>query len=78
MAAGNGEVVHSGFLPTLTGNYGYQAFSSAVGFTGTRDRFPVLPVRGFGPGTQDFHVSELVWSTTSAGRPSGCWRHVRP
>ena len=58
-AGGNEEIAYSGFLPTLQGNYSYQAFSSDVGFAGTRDRFPVLPVRGFGPGTQDFHVAEL-------------------
>ena len=69
-AAGNEEIAYSGFLPTLQGNYSYQAFSSDVGFAGTRDRFPVLPVRGFGPGTQDFHVTELQlrWAVFQFGR----------
>ena len=69
-AAGNEEIAYSGFLPTLQGNYSYQAFSSDVGFAGTRDRFPVLPVRGFGPGTQDFHVAELQlrWAVFQFGR----------
>ena len=69
-AAGNEEIAYSGFLPTLQGNYSYQAFSSNVGFAGTRDRFPVLPVRGFGPGTQDFHVAELQlrWVVLQFGR----------
>jgi outer membrane protein len=69
-AAGNEEIAYSGFLPTLQGNYSYQAFSSDVGFAGTHDRFPVLPVRGFGPGTQDFHVAELQlkWAVFQFGR----------
>lgn len=60
VARGNLVVADSGFYPTVQGNYGYQAFSSDTGFTGTPvgGRFPVLPVRGFGPGTQDFHVTE--------------------
>jgi outer membrane protein TolC len=69
-ADGNEEIAYSGFLPTLQGNYSYQAFSSDVGFAGTRGRFPVLPVRGFGPGTQDFHVTELQlrWEVFQFGR----------
>jgi len=69
-AAGNEEIAHSAFLPTLQGNYSYQAFSSDVGFTGTRGRFPVLPVRGFGPGTQEFSVTELQlrWAVFQFGR----------
>jgi outer membrane protein len=69
-AAGNEQIAYSGFLPTLQGNYSYQGFSSAVGFSGTRDRFPVLPVRGFGPGTQDFSVAELQlkWAVYQFGR----------
>ncbi len=69
-AAANEEIAYSGFLPTLQGNYSYQAFSSAVGFAGTRGRFPVLPVRGFGPGTQDFNVTELQlrWAVFQFGR----------
>jgi outer membrane protein TolC len=69
-AAGNEEIAYSGFLPTVQGNYSYQAFSSDVGFAGTRGRFPVLPVRGFGPGTQDFHVTELQlrWAIFQFGR----------
>lgn len=70
LARGNLEITDSGFLPTIQGNYGFQAFSSAVGFTGTRGRFPVLPVRGFGPGTQDFHVTEaqLKWTIFQFGK----------
>jgi outer membrane protein len=69
-AAGNEEIAYAGFLPTLQGNYSYQAFSSDVGFAGTHDRFPVLPIRGFGPGTQDFHVTELQlrWAVWQFGR----------
>ncbi|WP_165069078.1 TolC family protein [Paludisphaera rhizosphaerae] len=67
---GDLEVVDAAFKPAFQGNYGYQAFSSDVGFVGTRGRFPVLPVRGFGPGAQDFHVSEvqMKWTIFQFGR----------
>ncbi len=71
-AAGNEEIAYSGFLPTLQGNYSYQAFSSQTGFSGTLvgGRFPVLPVRGFGPGQQEFSVTELQlrWAVYQFGR----------
>jgi outer membrane protein TolC len=69
-AVGGEEVTYSGFLPTVLGSYSYQAFSSNVGFAGVRDRFPVLPIRGFGPGTQDFSVTEaqLRWNVYQFGR----------
>lgn len=67
---GDLTVAQSGFQPTFQGNYAYQAFSSDVGFVGNRGRFPVLPVRGFGPGVQNFHVSEvqMKWSIFQFGR----------
>ncbi|AMV38158.1 TolC family protein [Planctomyces sp. SH-PL62] len=67
---GDLEVVQSGFKPTFLGNYAYQAFTSDVGFVGDRGRFPVLPVRGFGPGMQNFHISEvqMKWSIYQFGR----------
>ncbi len=69
-ALGNLQIVDSAFLPTFQGNYAYQAFSSNTGFVGTRGRFPVLPVRGFGPGAQDFHVAEvqMKWTIFQFGR----------
>jgi outer membrane protein len=69
-AAGGEEVAYSAFLPTVLGSYSYQAFSSDTGYSGVRDRFPVLPVRGFGPGTQDFSVTEaqLRWNVFQFGR----------
>jgi outer membrane protein len=71
-AAGNEEIAYSGFLPTVQGNYGYQAFSSQTGFSGTPvgGRFPILPVRGFGPGSQEFSVTEvqLRWAVFQFGR----------
>jgi outer membrane protein len=69
-AEGGEEVAFSGYLPTVLGSYSYQGFSSDVGFAGTHDRFPVLPVRGFGPGTQDFSVTEaqLRWNVFQFGR----------
>ena len=72
VAAGNEEIAYSGFLPTVQGSYSYQAFTSQTGFAGTEQggRFPVLPVRGFGPGTQDFNVTELQlrWAVYQFGR----------
>ncbi|HVX13457.1 MAG TPA: TolC family protein [Pirellulales bacterium] len=71
-AEGNEEIVHSGFLPTVQGSYSYQAFASQTGFAGTEQggRFPILPVRGFGPGTQGFNVTEvqLRWAVYQFGR----------
>ncbi|WP_422931477.1 TolC family protein [Singulisphaera sp. PoT] len=60
VARGNLKVTDSGFYPTVQGNYAFQAYSSQTGFSGTPvgGRFPILPVRGFGPGTQEFSVSE--------------------
>jgi outer membrane protein TolC len=64
VARGSLTVADAGFYPAIQGNYGYQAFSSDVGFAGTHDRFPVLPVRGFGPGTQAFNVAEAQMKYT--------------
>jgi hypothetical protein len=71
-AKGNEEVAFSGYLPTFQAATGFQAFSSHVGYLGprgaTNHAFPVLPVRGFGPGTQDFVATDLLmkWSAASA------------
>lgn len=69
-ARGGVEVADSGFWPTIQGNYGYQAFYSDVGFAGVRGRFPVLPLRGLGPGEQDFHITEaqLKWTLFQFGK----------
>jgi outer membrane protein TolC len=72
VAAGNEEIAYSGFLPTVQGSYSYQAFSSQTGFAGIEQggRFPILPVIGFGPGIQDFNVTELRlrWAVYQFGR----------
>ncbi|WP_435011256.1 TolC family protein [Tundrisphaera lichenicola] len=69
-AKGGEEIAFSGYLPTILGSYSYQAFSSNTGYAGIHDRFPVLPVRGFGPGTQAFNVTEaqLRWNVYQFGR----------
>jgi outer membrane protein len=71
-AAGNEEIAYSAFLPTVQGSYGYQGFSSQTGFSGTAPsgRFPLLPVRGFGPGSQEFSVTEIQmrWTIFQFGR----------
>jgi outer membrane protein len=69
-ATANVEIADAGFYPSVQTNYGFQAFSSQVGFVGLRGRFPVLPVRGFGPGAQDFHVAEaqLKWTIFQFGK----------
>ena len=67
-----GDRLLGGSCRLFRGDYGFQAFSSQTGFSGTPigGRFPVLPVRGFGPGTQDFHVTELQlrWAVFQFGR----------
>src|SRR5262249_38228661 len=69
-AEGGEEVAFSGYLPTVLGSFSHEAFRSNTGFAGTRGRFPVLPIRGFGPGTQDFSVTEaqLRWNVYQFGR----------
>ncbi|MDR3638504.1 MAG: TolC family protein [Isosphaeraceae bacterium] len=71
-ARANVEITDAAFLPTIQGNYSVQAFSSQTGFTGTPvgGKFPVLPVRGFGPGTQDFNIAEaqLKWTVFQFGK----------
>lgn len=69
-AEGNEQVAFSGYLPTFQANTGFQAFSSQVGFIGQRGRFFTIPVRGFGPGFQDFNVTDLQvkWVVWEFGR----------
>jgi outer membrane protein len=71
-AKANVEVTDAGFLPTIQGNYAFQAFNSDTGFSGTPPggRFPLLPVRGFGPGTQEFNIAEaqLKWTVFQFGK----------
>lgn len=54
-ARANIEIAEAAFRPTVQANQFYQAFSSQTGYAGIPigGRFPQLPVRGFGPGTQD-------------------------
>ncbi|QEG29399.1 Outer membrane protein TolC precursor [Gemmata obscuriglobus] len=60
------------FLPTVGTSYAFQGYSSHTGFVGVPDggRFPVLPVRGFGPGNQDFEVLDLrvQWTVFQFGK----------
>lgn len=76
-AQGNEEVAFSGYLPTFAANSGYQAFSSRVGglSDGPKGRLINLPVRGFGPGVQDFTVTDLQmkWVVWEFGRQ--CAQH---
>ena len=71
-ARANVEITDAAFRPTIQGNESFQAFSSQTGFAGTPTggRFPVLPVRGFGPGSQDFNVAEaqLKWTVFQFGK----------
>ncbi|QEL16399.1 TolC family protein [Limnoglobus roseus] len=69
--AGEGSA-YAAFLPTVGMNYGFQTYSSQAGFVGIPDggRFPVLPVRGFGPGNQDFEALDLrvQWTVFQFGK----------
>ncbi len=60
------------FLPTVGTSYAFQAFSSDTGFVGipAGGRFPVLPVRGVGPGNQDFEVLDVrvQWTVFQFGK----------
>ncbi|MBV8309990.1 MAG: TolC family protein [Planctomycetaceae bacterium] len=77
-AQGNEEVAFSGYLPSFQANTGFQAFASQVGRISPQDisrgtergRLPNLPVRGFGPGHQDFDVTEvqMKWVIWQFGR----------
>ncbi len=66
------RVAAAAFLPTAGVNYSFQGFASHTGFSGTPDggRFPVLPVRGYGPGDQDFEVLDLrvQWTVFQFGK----------
>lgn len=71
-ARANIEITDAAFRPTVQGNQAFQTFSSQTGYAGIPigGRFPQLPVRGFGPGTQDFNVAEaqLKWTIFQFGK----------
>jgi outer membrane protein TolC len=60
-AAAEERVAFADFLPSLGLAYEFDTVSSRAGFVGTKDtrRFVQLPIRGFGPGAQDFQVLDL-------------------
>ncbi|HEX4608237.1 MAG TPA: TolC family protein [Urbifossiella sp.] len=60
-AAADERVVFADFLPSLALSHEFDAVTSSTGFVGTKDgrRFVQLPVRGYGPGAQDFQVLDL-------------------
>jgi outer membrane protein TolC len=72
IASAREEVAFAAFLPSASMNYSFQGFSNNVGYVGTdaSGRFPVLPVRGFGPGNQDFQVLDLQvqWTVFQFGK----------
>jgi outer membrane protein TolC len=69
-AQGDERVAFSGYLPTFQANSGFQAFHSNVGSLTTASGRFVYPVRGFGPGSQDFNVTDLQvkWIVWDFGR----------
>jgi len=72
VAATREQVALATFLPTVSANYSFQGFNNNVGFAGTLPggRFPILPIRGYGPGVQDFEVLDLrvQWTVLQFGK----------
>ncbi len=60
-AAADERVVFADFLPSLSLTQEFDDVTSRTGYVGVKDgrRFVQLPVRGFGPGAQDFQVIDL-------------------
>ncbi|MBN9521554.1 TolC family protein [bacterium] len=60
-AAAEERVVFAEFLPSLSLSHGFEYSTSHAGFVGVKPgrRFVQLPVRGLGPGVQDFQVIDL-------------------
>jgi outer membrane protein TolC len=60
-AAAEERIVFADFLPSIGVSHEFDAVTSSTGFVGTKAgrRFVQLPVRGFGPGAQDFEVLDL-------------------
>ncbi|VTT98362.1 outer membrane efflux protein : Protein CyaE OS=Desulfobacca acetoxidans (strain ATCC 700848 / DSM 11109 / ASRB2) GN=Desac_0157 PE=3 SV=1: OEP: OEP [Gemmataceae bacterium] len=60
-AAAEERIVFADFLPSLGFRHEFDAVTSRSGFTGVKPgrRFAQLPVRGYGPGAQDFEVLDL-------------------
>lgn len=72
VSAAREQATVAAFLPTVAANYMFQEYASHTGFVGVPDggRFPVLPVRGLGPGNQDFQVLDLhvQWTVFQFGK----------
>lgn len=60
-AAAEERIVFADFLPSLGFTQEFTGLTSRTGFAGIKPgrRFPQLPVRGLGPGAQDFEVLDL-------------------
>ncbi|HJZ59319.1 MAG TPA: TolC family protein, partial [Gemmataceae bacterium] len=60
-AAAEERVVFADFLPAVALSQEFDAVTSRAGFVGMKEgrRFVQLPIRGYGPGTQDFQVLDL-------------------
>ena len=60
-SAAEERIVFADFLPSVGLSHEFDAVTSRSGFAGTKDgrRFVQLPIRGYGPGTQDFEVLDL-------------------
>src|SRR5579883_1756027 len=60
-AAAEERIVFADFLPSVSLSHEFDAVTSQTGFVGTKDnrRFVQLPIRGYGPGAQDFEVLDL-------------------
>jgi outer membrane protein TolC len=60
-AAAEERIVFADFLPAVALSHEFDAVTTHAGFVGTKPtrRFVQLPVRGYGPGAQDFQVLDL-------------------
>lgn len=60
-AAAEERIVFADFLPSLGFSHEFDGVTSRTGFAGIKPgrRFPQLPVRGVGPGAQDYEILDL-------------------
>ncbi len=75
------DIAFSSFLPTVSTDYELTGISSITGFAGipAGGRFPVLPIRGLGPGDQWYQVADLKmqWVVYQFGKRQAVFDQAR-